>query len=188
MAVPNDRRVIYGTHVIPQETYSTTSTEVVREEGSSAGRASYTDYRLDTTVGKNFGGKGSVAITEDQATDLWTSMVSTLQEWDTFDEDWDACSHTWELNSGTVSVNDSLSTIAEATLVAAATAIKFLYIKNLGSVNCRLALEGDESDIFIPPGGAVSMRTTSSVTAATVKVQTEASSGTTTTIEYVIAI
>ena len=183
MAVPNDRRVIYGTHVIPQETYSTTSTEVVREEGSSAGRASYTDYRLDTTVGKNFGGKGSVAITEDQATDLWTSMVSTLQEWDTFDEDWDACSHTWDLESGTVSVNDSLSVIRSGS-----TAIKFLYIKNLGSEECELALEGDERDILIPPGAAVSMRTTSSVTAATVKVATEASSSTTTTIEYVIAI
>ena len=183
MAVPNDRRVIYGTHVIPQETYSTTSTEVVREEGSSAGRASYTDYRLDTTVGKSFGGKGSVAITEDQATDLWTSMVSTLQEWDTFDEDWDACSHTWNLESGTVSVNDSLSVIRSGS-----TAIKFLYIKNLGSEECELALEGDERDILIPPGAAVSMRTTSSVTAATVKVATEASSSTTTTIEYVIAI
>ena len=183
MAVPYDRRVIYGTHVIPQETYSTTSTEVVREEGSSAGRASYTDYRLDTTVGKNFGGKGSVAITEDQATDLWTSMVSTLQEWDTFDEDWDACSHTWDLESGTVSVNDSLSVIRSGS-----TAIKFLYIKNLGSEECELALEGDERDILIPPGAAVSMRTTSSVTAATVKVATEASSSTTTTIEYVIAI
>ena len=183
MAVPNDRRVIYGTHVIPQETYSTTSTEVVREEGSSAGRASYTDYRLDTTVAKRFGGKGSVAITENQATDLWTSMVSRLQEWDTFDEDWDACSHTWELNSGTVSVNDSLSVIRSGS-----TAIKFLYIKNLGSEECELALEGDERDILIPPGAAVSMRTTSSVTAATVKVATTASSSTTTTIEYVIAI
>ena len=183
MAVPYDRRVIYGTHVIPQETYSTTSTEVVREEGSSAGRASYTDYRLDTTVGKNFGGKGSVAITEDQATDLWTSMVSTLQEWDTFDEDWDACSHTWDLESGTVSVNDSLSVIRSGS-----DAIKFLYIKNLGTVECELALEGDERDILIPGGAAVSLRTTSSVTAATVKVATAASSSTTTTIEYIIAI
>ena len=183
MAVPNDRRVIYGTHVIPQETYSTTSTEVVREEGSSAGRASYTDYRLDTTVGKNFGGKGSVAITEDQATDLWTSMVSTLQEWDTFDEDWDACSHTWDLESGTVSVNDSLSVIRSGS-----TGIKFLYIKNLGTVECELALEGDERDILIPGGAAVSIRTTSSATAATVKVATAASSSTTTTIEFVIAI
>ena len=183
MAVPNDRRVIYGTHVIPQETYSTTSTEVVREEGSSAGRASYTDYRLDTTVGKNFGGKGSVAITEDQATDLWTSMVSTLQEWDTFDEDWDACSHTWDLESGTVSVNDSLSVIRSGS-----DAIKFLYIKNIGTVECELSLEGDERDILIPAGAAVAMRTNSAVTAATVKVATAASSGNTTTIEYIIAI
>ena len=56
---------------------------------------------------------------------------------------------------------------------------------NLGSVECKLALEGDEPDILIPPGAAVSMRTTSTVTAATVKVATASS---TTTIEYVIAI
>jgi len=187
MAVPNDRRVIHGTHVIPQETYSTTSTEVTREEGSTAGTASYTDYRLDTTIGKRFGGKGSVAITEDQGTDFWTSMASLGQEWNLFDETWNGTASTWDTGTGEVSVNDSLSVIRSGSDV-----IKFLYIKNLGSVDCWLSLEAsggaDEPDIFIPPGAAVSMRTTSSVTAATVKVSTEASSGTTTTIEYIIAI
>jgi len=187
MGVPYDRRVIYGTHVIPQETDDTTSTEVTREEGSTAGRASYEYYKLDTTVNKRFGGKGSIDITSDQGTDLWTSMVSRLQTWATFDEDWNVCSHTWELDSGTVSVDDSLSTIADATLVSAATAIKFLYIKNLGTVECQLALEGDEPDILIPAGAAVSMRTTSTVTAATAKVAV-ASGEDDTTIEYVIAI
>ena len=61
--------------------------------------------------------------------------------------------------------------------------------KNTGTVECQLALEGDEPDILIPGGAAVSMRTnSSSVTSATVKVATAASSSTTTTIEYVIAI
>ena len=167
MAVPNDRRVIYGAHVIPQEA-------VVREDSADA------IYKLDATVAKRFGGKGSVDLTSDQGTDYWTSMMSLGQAWELFDETWNGTASTWDTGAGEVSVDDSLSVIRSGS-----TAIKFLYIKNLGSVECQLALEGDEPDILIPAGAAVAMRTTSSVTAATVKVAT--ASGTT-TIEYVIAI
>ena len=192
MAVPNDRRVIYGAYAIPQVSYSTTSTEVTREEGSTAGRASYTDYKLDTTVAKRFGGKGSVAITEDQTIDGWVSFMSPA------DDTWDSRSATgddadvWEdthtvWDRGGRNVTDTL-----AVILTGSTAIKFLYIKNLGSEECELSLEAsggsDERDILIPPGASVAMRTTSSVTAATVKVATAASSGNTTEIEYVIAI
>jgi hypothetical protein len=170
MAPPNDRRVIYGAHVIPQEA-------IVREDSADA------IYKLDTTVTKRFGGKGSVTITPDQSTDYWTSMMSLGQDWALFDERWDGTAAKWDTGTGEVAVDDSLSVI-----LTGSTAIKFLYIKNLGSVECELALENDERDILIPPGAAVSMRTTSSVTAATVKVATADSSGNTTTIEYVIAI
>ena len=167
MAVPNDRKVIYGAHVVPQE-------EIVREEG-------VTTYKLDATVAKRFGGKGSVDVTSDQGTDYWTSMMSVGQDWDLFDETWNGTASTWETGAGEVTVDDSLSRI----IASGSTAVKFLYIKNLGTVECQLALEGDEPDILIPAGAAVAMRTTSSVTYATVKVAT--ASGTT-TIEYVIAI
>jgi len=170
MAPPNDRRVIYGAHVIPQEA-------IVREDSADA------IYKLDATVAKRFGGKGSVTITPDQSTDYWTSMMSLGQDWALFDEKWDGTAAKWDTGTGEVAVNESLSVI-----LTGSTAIKFLYIKNLGSVECELALENDERDILIPPGAAVSMRTTSSVTAATVKVATADSSGNTTTIEYVIAI
>ena len=188
MAVPNDRRIVYGTYVVPQIAFNTTSTEVTREEGSTAGTAAYEDWKLDTTVAKRFGGKSTgdhVQVTHDQASDLWTSMVSILQEWETFDEAWNLTPAVWGEDSGEVAVSDSLSTIRSGS-----DGIKFLYIKNLGTTNdCELALEGDERDILIPPGAAVSMRTnSSSVTSATVKVATAASSSTTTTIEYVIAI
>ena len=167
MEVPNDRKVIYGAHVVPQE-------EIVREEG-------VTTYKLDATVAKRFGGKGSVDVTSDQGTDYWTSMMSVGQDWDLFDETWNGTASTWDTGAGEVSVDDSLSRI----IASGSTAVKFLYIKNLGTVECQLALEGDEPDILIPAGAAVAMRTTSSVTYATVKVAT--ASGTT-TIEYVIAI
>jgi hypothetical protein len=31
MATPNDRRIIWGSHVIPQVSYSTTNTQVTRD-------------------------------------------------------------------------------------------------------------------------------------------------------------
>jgi len=176
MAVPNDRRVIYGTHVIPQETYSTTSTEVVREEGSSAGRASYTDYRLDTTVGKNFGGKGIVQITEDQGIDGWVSFEHDKHAWELdssgFWEDDDTC---WD---GTLSIANG-----SATKLIDSGTVLFLYIKNVGSNEAKLALEGNEYDILIPPDASISIRV-DSISAANIKVDT--TSGTT-EIEYIIA-
>ena len=172
MGVPNDRRVMYGTHVVPQEA-------ILREDSTDE------IYKLDATVAKRFGGKGSVDITSDQGTDYWTSMMSVGQDWALFDETWNGTASTWNTGAGEVTVDDSLSRIMPG---SATTAVKFLYVKNLGSVECELALEGDEPDILIPPGASVSMRTTSSVTRATVKVATAASSSTTTTIEYVIAI
>ena len=185
MATPNDRRVIWGSHVIPQVSFSTTSTQVTREEGSTAGTASYTDYKLDTTVAKRFGGKGSVTITANQGDDDWVSFLSPVDDtWDSrseADDKWEDNYTVWD--RGGLSVTDTLTVIKPGSAT-----IKFLYIKNLGSVECEVALEGDEHDILIPSGAAVSMRTHTTVTAATVKVATAASSGNTTQIEYVIAI
>ena len=199
----HDRRIIYGVYVVPQESYSTTDTSETLEEGSTVhgaggayGRAQYTDYRVEATVTntttgkpvKYLGGKSKgtdhVQIAHDQTTDYWTSMASVGQMWNLFDETWNGTASTWDTGAGEVAVNDSLSVIRSGS-----TGIKFLYIKNLGTVECELALEGDERDILIPAGASVSMRTDSSVvTAATVKVATAASSSATTTIEYVIAI
>ena len=171
MATPNDRRVVYGTHVVPQEA-------IVREEG-------ITTYKLDATVAKRFGGKGIVDITSDQGDDDWVSFLSPADDtWDSrseSDDKWEDLYAVWD--RGGLTVTDALTVIKPGS-----TAIKFLYIKNLGSVECELALEGDERDILIPAGASVSMRTHTTVTAATVKVATAASSGDTTEIEYVIAI
>ena len=184
MATPNDRRVIYGAHVVPQVTYSTPAAET-NEEGATVGVASYTDYKLDTTIAKRFGGKGEVAITHNQGDDDWVSFFSPIDDtWDSrseADDKWEDTFVVWD--RGGLYVTDTL-----ALLVSHSTAIKFLYIKNLGSVECDLVLEGTERDILIPAGAAVSMRTHSSVAGDTVKVATAASSGNTTQIEYVIAI
>ena len=162
MATPNDRRVVYGTHVISQEA-------IVREEG-------VTTYKLDTTVAKRFGGKGSVDINSDQAVDGWTSFLSPVDNlWEAVDNVWNLDQTVWDGKRGV--------TASPVALRSDTVNIDFLYVKNLGSVECQLALEGDEFDILIPAGAAVSMRV-NSISSANIKVQTASS---TTTIEYVIA-
>ena len=163
MATPYDRRVIYGSHIVPQEA-------IVREEGAVT-------YKLDATVAKRFGGNGSVDIMSDQAIDGWVSFLSPIdQQWEAVDNIWNLDSTVWDHEG--FSVTTSASTIRTDSVN-----IDFLYVKNLGSVDCKLALEGDEFDILIPPGAAVSMRVNSQ-SSDNIKVQTASS---TTTIEYVIA-
>ena len=177
MAEPEDRRVIYGTHVVPQISFTTTDLEEEREEGSKVGRADYTDYKLDTTVAKRFGGKGSVTINTDQAVDGWVSFLSPI------DNIWGASAdNVWNLDQ-TVWDGERGVSASAAVLRSDTVNIDFLYVKNLGSVECQLALEGDEFDILIPGGAAVSMRV-NSISSDNIKVQTASS---TTTIEYVIA-
>ena len=173
MATPNDRRVIYGTHVVPQEA-------IVREDSADA------IYKLDATVGKRFGGKGSVDINTNQEKDGWVSFLSPI------DDTWDSRSEAHDLWEDTYTIWDRGGlevTTAAATFRADTANIDFLYVKNLGSVECKLALHyddavtGDNFDILIPSGAAVSMRV-NSMSSANIKVATASS---TTTIEYVIA-
>ena len=166
MGAPNDRRVIYGAHVVPQEA-------IVRDEG-------VTTHTLDATVAKRFGGKGSVDINSNQADDGWVSFFSPI------DDTWDSRSESDDLWEDTYTVWDrgGFGVTTGAVVFRADSAnIDFLYVKNLGSVECQLALEGDEFDILIPSGASVSMRV-NSISSDNIKVQTASS---TTTIEYVIA-
>ena len=178
MATPNDRKIIFSSHAIPQISYSTTSTQETTEEGFTVGNASYTKYKLDTTVGKAFGGKGTVEITHDQSIDGWVSFKHSKNTWggDTT-SNWEDDHGCW---SGELSVANG-----DATVLRPAGTVQFLYIKNTGSANeAKLALEGNEYDILIPPGAAVSMRV-NSISYANIKVDTTSGS---TTIEYIIAI
>ena len=181
MAEPNDRKVIWGTHVIPQESFSTTSTQVTREEGTTAGRASYTDYKLDTTVAKRFGGKGSVTINTEQGEDGWVSFFSPIDAtWGSRSESddlWESTNTVWD---GALSIANGSDTVLRGHDTVN---IDFLYIKNTGSNEATLDIGNVGNDILIPAGAAVAMRVNSQ-TSANIRVDT--TSGTT-TIEYVIA-
>ena len=182
MATPNDRRIVYGAFVVPQQSYSTTSTEETTEEGHTVGRASYTKYKVDTGVDKYFGGKSTgdhVQITHDQASDEWTSMIDMDQIWNQMDDTWNTSDAVWGTDAGGMAVTTSGATIRGGSVT-----VLFLYVRNLGSVECQLALEGDEYDILIPADASVAMRV-NSISSANIKVKTASSS---TTIEYIIAI
>ena len=93
---------------------------------------------------------------------------------------WNLTSAVWD---GVFYVGDTPGTTHPTNLRTDGGTVDFLYIKNLGSVECQLALEGNEYDILIPGGAAVSMRV-NSINATDIKVQTASSN---TTIEYIIA-
>tara|TARA_Y100000310_G_C20460846_1_gene705280 strand:- start:32 stop:568 length:537 start_codon:yes stop_codon:yes gene_type:complete len=177
MAEPNDRRVIWGSHVIPQDEYTNPGNQETLEEGMTVGIAAYTDFRLDPTIGKTFGGKGNTTITTEQSRDSWTSMMHEKHYWETHNEVyWEAWTETWDGELYVTSGVDIDNRSGKC---------KFLYMKNTGDTNdVELSLDnGSNYFILIPPGGAVSMRPNDAVVnIADVQVQS-----TGTTIEFVIA-
>ena len=185
MAIPEDRKVIYSSHAVPQVSYSTANTEETTEEGTTVGQASYTRYKLDTVVGKSFGGKGTTTITPNQGTDTWTSMMHSQVFWEMLDDDTATTGNLWEDMtepwSGELTVENG-SPLRLRTIDT--TDIKFLYVKNTGSNEAKLALENNEYLILIPPGAAVSMRLADSISSTDIKVDTTSGS---TDLEYIIA-
>ena len=195
MPVPNDRRIVYSVSVVPQVSYSTTSTSEQTEEGYTVGTASYEDYKVDTTTNtttgeslKYLGGKSSgtdhVQVTHDQGTDEWTSMHHKDQIWEKLDDVWSTTDAMWEshvhgssmevTNTGVPPRNENV-------------AVKFIYISNIGSYGVKLALEGDEYDILIPAGGSVSMRVNDSVVTDARNVKVIRSTSNNSEIEFIIA-
>ena len=181
MGVPNDRRIFYSTSVESQESYLTTDTEETLENGETVGVAAYTDYKLDTTVGKLLGGTGNVDdITEAQGRNDWASMVTVT--WESMTE------HTWT-NQNTLWGRevDEIDITGETTLRNEAVAVKFLYVKNTGADEVKLALDsGTEYDILIPPGASVAMRVNNAVVTDASDIKVTIPSGSS-TIEYIVA-
>ena len=188
MATPNARQIVFATSVVPKKTDNTTSTQETLEDGTTVGVAQYTDTILDTTIGKKFGGKGTVTIAAAQEIDGWVSVTHPQsvisdttngmdQAWEDTELNWDEVN---EIASDDFTIRDDTENC------------NFLYVKNTGkTVEARLALapkvdaesEGDQFDILIPPGASVSIRL-NSVSSQYIKADIASSS---TTIEYVLA-
>ena len=176
MATPNARQISFGTSVVPKLEAASTSTQVTREDGTTTGIASYTDVILDTTVAKRFGGKGTVTIAADQEIDGWVSFFHPADaEIDGLDSLWNLEETNWDEVVEVTSTDHTLRDDKED--------CNFLYMKNTGSVEARIILDGTEPDLLLPPGASISLRL-NSVASANIKADTSYSS---TTIEYVLA-
>ena len=183
MAVPNSRRVIFGSYVVPQESTSTSDTSEELESGFEVGKPSYTKYIIDPTVRRTLGGKGTVTLTADQGNNGWTTMTGNKTTWDMMDDTtnaygdrWEDCHQVWggEMNITGLTV---LRPYGVATL-------KFLYIENTGVNEVKLALEGNEYDILIPGGASVSLRLADSTSSSTCKLNIDSG---TSTVKYIQA-
>ena len=177
MGTPNARRVSFGTSIVPKREIAATSTQVTREDGSTAGVATYTDTMLDAAIGKKFGGKGIVTIAADQALQGWIETSTIQDEIEGIEDKWEAVNTHWD---ELVEITSTDHTIRHDTEDC-----NFIYVKNTGSVEARLFLDGAEPDILIPPGASISTRL-NGVAANLIKVDV-ADGADPTTIEFVVA-
>ena len=177
MATPNARRVSFGSSIVPKKTAATTNTQVTREDGSTAGVASYTDVILDTDLSRKFGGRGTVTIAADQLIQGWIETSTIQDEIEGIEDKWEAVNTHWD---ELVEITSTDHTIRHDTEDC-----NFIYVKNTGSVEARLFLDGAEPDILIPPGASISTRL-NGVAANLIKVDV-ADGADPTTIEFVVA-
>ena len=172
--MPNDRRVIFGTYVVP--------TRIDTMEEDSISKTSF-----QTSPGKTLGGKGSAAIDATQWNDAWTSMFHTQVKWEDLDDDTNTFGNRWEDTYETW--NGTLTLGTGGVQLTADTGIDcgFLYVKNTGSTkNALVSLNGDSHYyIVIPPNGSVCLRGTTDLECSEIYAKASHSDGT--TIEWIIA-
>ena len=163
------RRVIFSTHVVPQES-------LVTEEG-------VTKYAIEGGAGRAYGGKGIVTTTADQWGEGWTSMNGPQQYWENMGSNWEDEGGGW---TGTQTVSGATSLNVDT--ASASAPVLFLYIRNLGTASdqsLKVSLDGSNYMICIPPKGSLSLRGDgTTLQMQHVKVNKVTSN---TTIEFIIA-
>ena len=167
--MPNARRVIFSTYVVP--TFS-----IKMEEES------VTKTEFQTSPAGTLGGKGSASIDATQWGDGWVSFSHQGAYWEDQSDVWELQGETW---SGELSIT---TTATHQDLTDDGSDLGFLYIKNTGADNnCLVSLNGVSGNyyIIIPPNGSVHLRGGStSFNCNSVFVKSNTS---TTTIEFIIA-
>jgi len=176
--MPNARRVIFSTYVVP--TFS-----IEMEE------TGMTQTEFQTSPGKTLGGKGTATINATQWGDSWTSMERPEQKWEDLDSKWEDGNSLWNVNlSGEAIIT---TTGASHQLSSDSSDLAFLYIKNTGADNnCLVSLQGEVSAkylITIPPGGSVHLRGDATIGDGVLDCNDVyvKSNTSTTTIEFIIA-
>ena len=138
------RRVIFSTHVVPQES-------LVTEEGG-------TKYAMEGGAGRAYGGKGTATLTAAQWGEAWTSMNGPKQYWENMDNNWEDEGCGW---NGIQTVSSAVTSLnVDAT--SATNPVLFLYIRNLGTASdqsLKVSLDGSTNYVIcIPPNGSISLR------------------------------
>ena len=173
--MPNARKVIFGTYVVPTQSVEGQETTIRHTE-------------FQTSPAGTLGGKGSVAISASQWGDEWTSMEhQNIQAWEDFTTiNWEDFTSNWETApQGEVTIT---TTASDHQLSSDSNYLAFLYVKNTGDTNnCLISLNGSSGNFYIivPPNGSVHLRgdgTTLDCNDIYVKSNTS-----TTTIEYILA-
>ena len=174
--MPNARRVIFSTYVVPTQSVEGEETTV-----------RHTEFQANPNG--TLGGKGIATINATQWGDDWTSMTHPeIDLWEEIEVKWeDVIGESWEVfgtGGGDVTVTDS----SVATLSDDSTELAFLYVKNTGSTyNALVALDGGTYYyIVIPPNGSVHLRGDGAQLLCN-EVRVKASNSAGTTIEYIIA-
>ena len=165
--MPNARRVIFSTYVVP--------TKSLEMEETSVRQIEFQDSPAGT-----LGGKGTTSINATQWGDGWVSFSHHGGYWEDQGDVWELQGETWD---GTLSLSTSPADLTDDT-----SDLAFLYIKNTGATNnCLVSLNGTGGNyyIIIPPNGSINLRgdgTTLECNEVFVKSNTS-----TTTIEFIIA-
>jgi hypothetical protein len=187
MADADDRRIIFGTHIVPKE--SADSEESIPQKSILMQQDSN-----GNTMAKTFGGKSICTdINSTQWGDSWTSMAHQNMNWEDYDDADDHSGNRWEDMveswNGFLSVSTSGIQLTGGNSDAANVQLAFCYIRNTGDVELRVAMVGDSNyKMRIPAGASVGWRggqTSENFYADDIYVKTGSSS---TTIEYIIAI
>ena len=172
-----DRRVIFGTYVVP--------TRIDTMEEDSISKTSFLGATSNDTLSKTLGGKGSAEIDTTQWNDAWTSMLHTQVKWEDLDDATNTFGNRWE---DTVDLWSGVLTLSTSgvQLTSDTTNCGFLYIKNTGSDKNALVSLNDDGNyyIIIPPDGSVCLRGTTDLQCSEVYVKASHSDGT--NIEYII--
>ena len=166
--MPNARRIIFSSYVVP--TFS-----IEREE------TSVTSTEFQTSPAGTLGGKGSASIDATQWGDGWVSFSHQGAYWEDQGDVWELQGETW---------SGELSITAATDLTDDGSDLGFLYIKNTGtSVNAEVSLNGTSGNyyIIIPPNGSVHLRGGSTSFNCNSVFVRGASGSSTTTIEFIIA-
>jgi hypothetical protein len=172
--MPNARRVIFSSYVVP--------TQSVELEEDSIRKTEFM-----ASPGKTLGGKGIATINATQWNDGWTSMMHSQVNWEDLDDNTDTTGNWWEdafdMWGGIFTVTSS-----GIKLTVDTSPLAFLYIRNIDprAREIHVALDGGTNYyIDVPAGGSLHLRGDGTQLLCS-EVYVETTSGTA-DIEYILA-